>query len=164
MVRLKMRINKEQVPSFLIRIRRGTNPSLLKACYLKGSSMVELTVAMVILILVTGTALMIYLQVTRSGQTLQRLRWQLRLNAYAQQTKKEASYHNGTQVFEDGVLEKKVSLYQQNQRLLLLELTFVPDRTEENTIRSINKNFNDKEKYIEKYIYREIVFRESSPQ
>ncbi len=115
---------------------------------LRASSIVDLTVAMVILTLVTASALVLYLQVTRSGSTLQQLRWELWLHRYASQTRKDASYQNERLSLAEGMVEKKVSHYQANPKLVLLELTFLP----------ATENAHEKA-----YAYREIIEREDRP-
>jgi hypothetical protein len=101
------------------------------------SSLVEVTVAMILVIMVFGMALSIYLKVTGSGVTLQRLRHRLMLQAYANQTKREGSFLDARIEKESGegpvlTIEKKVMPYQGNPRLLLLELQLV--NSEEDSI------------------------------
>lgn len=111
----------------------------------RASSIVDLTVAMVILTLVTASALVLYLQVTRSGHTLQQLRWDLWLEQYASQTKQTASYQSERLLLAEGIVEKKILHYQDNPKLILLEITFHP----------ATENANGKT-----HTYREIIERE----
>jgi len=121
----------------------------LLAYRLRASSIVDLTVAMVILTLVTASALVLYLQVTRSGHTLQQLRRDLWLEQYASQTKRTAAYQSERLSLAEGIVEKKVSHYQGNPKLILLEITFHP----------ASENANGKI-----HTYREIIERELQPE
>jgi hypothetical protein len=113
------------------------------------SSMVDLTVAMSILTLVTASALVLYLQITRSGHTLAQFRYELWLQHYAAQTKNRAAYQSETLSLPEGILEKRISSYRGNPMLILMEFTFHP------VIQVADKKT---------YSYREIVVHEGTQQ
>ncbi|MDJ1497754.1 hypothetical protein QNI19_32740 [Cytophagaceae bacterium DM2B3-1] len=128
---------------------------------LKASSMVELTVAMVVLTLVTGAALLLYMQVTRSGTTIQGQRWQLWLNHYAQQTKQQSAYQNTQLAFPEGTVTREIALYQNNPNLLLLTLTFTPIPETDQSLASSSTNTETGLLTIPKqkaYIHQEIIY------
>lgn len=94
------------------------------------SSLVEVTVAMIIMVMIVGMALTIYLKVAGSGVTLQRLRHRIMLQRYANQTKREQSFLDAQveKSTEEGprlIIQKKVRSYEGNPRLLLLDLQLV---------------------------------------
>lgn len=88
------------------------------------SSLVEVSVAAVLLSLALGFSVLLFEQVSRSGRGLLRLRQELQLAALADQVKREKSYRNEELSIEKGwTLVKKVSYYEGNHNLLLLELS-----------------------------------------
>jgi Tfp pilus assembly protein PilV len=89
----------------------------------RASSLVEVTVALVILVLAFGFSLMIYLNVTRSGQTLQKTRYSLLLKEYAENSKVGQQYVDEALEEEGYLLEREVTPYQGNPDLLLLTFT-----------------------------------------
>jgi|GEM_PF-4971638 len=99
---------------------------------LKASSLVEVTVAATLFVLVSSSALLLYLQITRSTASLQRLRWQMWLESYVKETLQNRLYQDQILLIETGQAERKISTYRNNPRLLLVEctLTFGNDRAE----------------------------------
>ena len=91
---------------------------------LGASSLVEVTVAAALFVIVTGASLMLYLQVTRSTHSLQELKWEMWLKSYLQRTIDERQYQNQTLIFPEGEVEKKISRFGDEPNLLLLEVTF----------------------------------------
>ncbi|MDJ1501159.1 hypothetical protein [Xanthocytophaga agilis] len=128
---------------------------------LKASSMVELTVAMVVLTLVTGAALLLYMQVTRSGITIQGQRWQLWLIHYAQQTKQQSDYRNTQLAFPEGTVTREITMYQNTPNLLLLTLTFTPIPEADESLASSSTYTGTGLLTIPKqkaYIHQEIIY------
>ena len=89
-----------------------------------GSSLVEVTVAAVLLSLALGCSLIVFEQVTRSGSTLYQLRQQMWLKDYAEKVKRERRFTSEEITTDAGLhVRQKVSYYQGNTKLLLLEFS-----------------------------------------
>jgi type II secretory pathway pseudopilin PulG len=95
---------------------------------LKSASMIEVTVAMVLILLVSTVALIIFITVTTTGASLRKTRHRLHLKELSIKTKKDKSFTDETIEYDEVTVEKKVTPYKGNIKLLHLSLI----ATEEN--------------------------------
>jgi hypothetical protein len=87
---------------------------------LKASSLVEVTTAMVLVILIFGIALMIFFNVTSSSLTLQKLKYKVELQHYAQETIFQRSFLSDEIELGNITIIKHVETYQGDPNLVLL--------------------------------------------
>lgn len=86
---------------------------------LKASSLVEVTVSMVVMVMVFSMALIIYLNVTGAGITSPKLQLKMFLQSYAAKTKREKVFKNEELKWEQYIIRKIVLPYKGNTDLLL---------------------------------------------
>lgn len=97
---------------------------------LRASSLVEVTVGMVLISLVIGFALMIYANVARSAPPLTKLKYQLVLREFAQQTVQQQTFFDETQHHETVTIQKAVLPYPDEPGAWLIELQAIgPDQS-----------------------------------
>jgi hypothetical protein len=94
----------------------------LNHCKIKASSLIEVVVAMVIMVITFGVGMMIYHNILRSGINLQKVKAEHLLYKVTEKTIESKSFFD--EDFIEGALlvRKKVGSYQNNASLLLLEL------------------------------------------
>jgi len=84
------------------------------------SSIIEVTVAMVLIVMTFAFALMIYLNVTATGGNLQKLKYANRLQQMAIEDARNNDYLGITLEEEDATIIKAVAPYRNNPQLLLV--------------------------------------------
>ena len=104
---------------------------MVKLTKIKGSSLVEVTVSLVIIMMVFAFSLMIYLNVTKSTISPE-LQLKLFLQDYALKSKREKLYTNEEVVFGEYIIRREVIPYQGNTDLLLC--SYIAEDQEENLI------------------------------
>ncbi len=90
---------------------------------IEASSLVETVVAMIIILSVFGISMMVYMNVVKTGINLSNLNASLQLNELAEKTKKEKLYVDQTIESKGFSIQKKITKYNHDENLLLLEIT-----------------------------------------
>jgi hypothetical protein len=90
---------------------------------LSAASLIEVTVAMVIILLVWTIALTIFINVTTSGGALKKVRYQVLLKEYALKVKNEKLFIDDEFNINELTVHRKVAPYMGNNSLLYLHLT-----------------------------------------
>jgi hypothetical protein len=90
---------------------------------LRAASLIEVTVAMVIILLVWTIALTIFINVTTSGGAIKKVRYQLWLKDYALKVKNEKLFIDDEFELDEVTVHRKVMPYKGNNKLLYLHLT-----------------------------------------
>jgi hypothetical protein len=94
-------------------------------CHLAASSMVEVVVATVILMLVFGMGLGICLSLTKHTAGLPVLKAQQAVQDYTLETICNHAYFDQTRELEDARLQRKIIPQLPNRQLLLLEIRYI---------------------------------------
>jgi|SRR6185312_6322219 len=89
------------------------------------SSILEAIIAMVIIMLVFGISAMIYVNITSSGFSLQKVKADLLLKQLAIETEERKSYFDETISYEVLIIEKQVQKYEDVDDVLLLSLVAI---------------------------------------
>ncbi len=127
-------------------MQRKITKSVFLQPRLKASSLVEVSVAAVLLSLTLGFSILLFEQLSQAGRGLLRLRQELKLVAYAEHVKSGKNYLNEEVTTDEGWrLVKKVSYYQSNPHLLLLEL-------------SLHNGGAEGDENAPKLVHREIIY------
>ncbi len=131
---------------------------------IQASSLIEVTVATVLLVISTSAALLIYLQVIHSGNTLRQTRWELWLQDYALQVKQAGAYESRTIEMTEGRLKKRISLYKENPQLVVLELVFYPLDSENPQAKPalFGVTSAHETRSTKAYVHREIIYNPAS--
>ncbi|MEZ2337951.1 hypothetical protein AB6735_20045 [Mucilaginibacter sp. RCC_168] len=90
---------------------------------LSASSLMEAVIAMVIMVLVFGIAMMIYTNVTRLSLSVRKIRAQAILQEFLYQTAKKSSKDNQHIQVDEFEIEQKVSPFGPGTGLIQIELT-----------------------------------------
>jgi len=90
---------------------------------LSASSLMEAVIAMVIMVLVFGIAMMIYTNVTRLSLSVRKIRAQAILQEFLYQTAKKSSKDNQHIQVDEFEIEQKVSPFGSGTGLIQIELT-----------------------------------------
>ena len=88
----------------------------------KGSTLVEVLVAMVIILACMGVAMTIYSNLARDVNDELKIRAEIQLNTLAADTKRSGNYTDGTLQFETMRIEKTVLPYRKSKHLRVLQL------------------------------------------
>jgi Tfp pilus assembly protein PilV len=88
----------------------------------KASSLVEVIIAMVIIAITFSLGIMIYINVIYSSYNEQKNTAYNLLELYAAQTKQQKSYVDQYEEIDGFIIEKKISNYNNDQYLILMEL------------------------------------------
>ncbi|HYF68574.1 MAG TPA: hypothetical protein VD884_10575 [Ohtaekwangia sp.] len=89
---------------------------------LKGSSLIEVTVALVIITLVFSLAMVIYLNVQRSGLYAFKLSCEMMLNEVYTNTVRSEDYQNKEVTYDEVFIYQEVKTYPGSGNLLLITL------------------------------------------
>ena len=107
---------------------KSESTSELRTYWVAGSSLVEVSVAAVLLTLVLGLSLVLYDLLTRTGGSARRIRQELWVQQYAWQAIQHRDLSSRQFTTPEGwQVEKKISYYQGNLHLLLLQITLRDD-------------------------------------
>lgn len=89
----------------------------------KASSLVEVTIAMVIFVLILGLSFGILLKVSTSGFSEKQLRFDMLAAAHAKQIKANKKYFDDVVELEGAYLYREISSY--NESILMLEINII---------------------------------------
>ncbi|MCR6641070.1 MAG: hypothetical protein NVV82_19280 [Sporocytophaga sp.] len=89
---------------------------------IKASSLIEVVVAMVVMVITFGVGMMIYHNILRSGINLQNVKAEMLLSKISEETIRSRSYFDEDINEGELIVRKKVGKYQNNALLLLLEI------------------------------------------
>lgn len=95
---------------------------------IQASSLVEVIVAMVILMLSFGAAILLFVKVTKSNKSLQQVQHQSLVNEFVAQTKMKRAFINRIEKHEDKLLIQNVQPYRNNHALLFLDVELRNDQ------------------------------------
>lgn len=101
--------------SVLIRVRR----KLLAP--LKGSTLIEVIVAMVIIMTVHAIALAIFINISGNNNNKIKMKAYLKMEEVWIKTVQESSYFDDEYDFDNIIIKKMISPYEQNKRLKVLQ-------------------------------------------
>lgn len=141
--------NQDTIPSRVCFVSNPGKVSKWVFVRVKASSLVEVTVASLLVVLVSSAALLLFLQVCRSAPSYSQFRRQLWLKNHALHMRQTASYQNQTVSMADGILDTKISYYQNDPHLLVIELTFTPYPTENTTEKTVSEENRKRNSYKE---------------
>lgn len=89
---------------------------------MKSSSLIEVIVAMVIMVITFGVGMMIYHNILKSGTNLQNIKAEMLLSKVFEETSQLKSYFDEDINEGELIVKKKVGKYPNNSSLLLLEI------------------------------------------
>ncbi|MBO9702110.1 MAG: hypothetical protein J7604_18015 [Sporocytophaga sp.] len=89
---------------------------------IKASSLIEVVVAMVVMVITFGVGMMIYHNILRSGINLQNVKAEMLLSRIAEETVRSKSYFDEDIKEGELIVRKKVGKYQNSTSLLQLEI------------------------------------------
>ncbi|MBS7562777.1 hypothetical protein KHS38_00025 [Mucilaginibacter sp. Bleaf8] len=119
--------------------------SKIRSVKLTASSILEVVVSMVVIVMVLGIAMMIYTNVMRLSLSERRLRAQVRLQQAMLELEHPLSYGAKEDNNEDWTIEKDILPYEGNARLQEVHLVLYDERHEKiSEIRKIVINNEDK--------------------